>query len=148
MKSGKQKYVEIKAKRKHKVAKIQLRNNQQERQLRPVFGPAVNEALLAPNNSYGAPDYVYRGYYVNRPFRCVECGKEEVWTGTQQKWWYEVVKGLSIPRRCAAGSVGAKSANRVMNHGAFMWRVSNEKRGAFGKDQNNGSCIDAVMVRR
>ena len=94
MKSGKQKRVEIKAKRKHKVAKIQLRNNQQERQLRPVFGPAVNEALLAPNNSYGAPDFVYRGYYVDRPFRCVDCGKEEVWTGTQQKWWYEVAKGF------------------------------------------------------
>jgi hypothetical protein len=94
MKSGKQRRVEIKTKRKHKVAKIQLRNNQQERQLRPVFGPAVNEALLAPNNSYGAPDFVYRGYYVDRPFRCVNCGKEEVWTGTQQKWWYEVAKGF------------------------------------------------------
>ena len=94
MKSGKQRRVEIKAKRKHKVAKIQLRNNQQERQLRPVFGPAVNKALLAPNNSYGAPDFVYRGYYVDRPFRCVDCGKEEVWTGTQQKWWYEVAKGF------------------------------------------------------
>ena len=94
MKSGKQRRVEIKTKRKHKVAKIQLRNNQQERQLRPVFGPAVNEALLAPNNSYGAPDFVYRGYYVDRPFRCVDCGKEEVWTGTQQKWWYEVAKGF------------------------------------------------------
>jgi hypothetical protein len=94
MKSGKQRRVEIKTKRKHKVAKIQLHNNQQERQLRPVFGPAVNEALLAPNNSYGAPDFVYRGYYVDRPFRCVDCGKEEVWTGTQQKWWYEVAKGF------------------------------------------------------
>jgi hypothetical protein len=94
MKSGKQRRVEIKTKRKHKVAKIHLRNNQQERQLRPVFGPAVNEALLAPNNSYGAPDFVYRGYYVDRPFRCVDCGKEEVWTGTQQKWWYEVAKGF------------------------------------------------------
>jgi hypothetical protein len=70
MKSGKQKRVEIKAKRKHKVAKIQLRNNQQERQLRPVLGPPVNEELLAPNNSYGAPNFVYRGYYVDRPFRC------------------------------------------------------------------------------
>ena len=94
MKSGKQRRVEIKAKRKHKVAKIQLRNSQQEQQLRPVLGPAVNEALLAPNNSYGAPDFVYRGYYVDRPFRCVDCGKEEVWTGTQQKWWYEVAKGF------------------------------------------------------
>ena len=59
-----------------------------------MLGPPVNEALLAPNNSYGAPDFVYRGYYVDRPFRCVDCGKEEVWTGTQQKWWYEVAKGF------------------------------------------------------
>jgi hypothetical protein len=94
MKSGKQKRVEIKAKRKHKMAKIQLRNSQQERPLRPVLGPPVNEALLAPNNSYSAPDFVYRGYYVDRPFRCVGWGKEEVWTGTQQKWWYEVAKGF------------------------------------------------------
>lgn len=94
MKSGKQKYVEIKAKRNHQAAKIDSPIKQQERQPRPVLGAPVNEALLAPNNSYGAPDFVYRGYYVDRPFCCVECGKEEVWTGTQQKWWYEVAKGF------------------------------------------------------
>jgi len=94
MKSGKQKRTEIKAKRKQKSAKIQSSNKRQELWLRPVLGPPVNEALLAPNNSYGAPDFVYRGYYVDRPFRCVDCGKEEVWTGTQQKWWYEVAKGF------------------------------------------------------
>jgi len=55
----------------------------------------VNAELLAPNNSYGAPDFVQRGYYVDRLFRCVDCGKEEVWTGTQQKWWYEVAKGFA-----------------------------------------------------
>ena len=95
MKSGKQRRTEIKAKRKQKVAKTYLRAKRQEPQLRPVLGPPVNEALLAPNNSYGAPDFVYRGYYVDRPFRCVDCGKEEVWTGTQQKWWYEVAKGFA-----------------------------------------------------
>ena len=92
MKSGKQKRAEIKAKR--KTAMIQSNNQKPEVGLRPVLGPPVNEALLAPNNSYGAPDFVYRGYYVDRPFRCVDCGKEEVWTGTQQKWWYEVAKGF------------------------------------------------------
>ena len=94
MKSDKQKRTEIKAKRKQKVAKAYLRAKRQEPQLRPVVGPPVNEALLAPNNSYGAPDFVYRGFYVDRPFRCVDCGKEEVWTGAQQKWWYEVAKGF------------------------------------------------------
>jgi hypothetical protein len=38
MKSGKQKRVEIKAKRKHKVAKIQLRNKQQEGNFVPCSG--------------------------------------------------------------------------------------------------------------
>ena len=93
-KSGKQKRTEITAKRKQKSTKIDLRARPPKAQFRPVLGPPVNEALLAPNNSYGAPDFVYRGYYVDRPFRCVDCGKEEVWTGAQQKWWYEVAKGF------------------------------------------------------
>jgi hypothetical protein len=62
----------------------------------------VNEALLAPNNSYGAPDFVRRGYYVDISFRCADCDIEEVWTGAQQKWWYEVAKGFvySTAIRC------------------------------------------------
>jgi hypothetical protein len=95
MKSGKQRRAEIHAKRKQKAAKLQAVNKVTDRRLRPALGPPVNEALLAPNNSYGAPDFVYRGYYVDRPFRCVDCGKEEMWTGTQQKWWYEVAKGFA-----------------------------------------------------
>jgi len=46
----------------------------------------VNVASLAPNNSYGAPDFVTRGCYVDVPFRCQGCGKNEVWTAAQQKW--------------------------------------------------------------
>jgi Probable zinc-ribbon domain len=67
----------------------------QDQRLHPVLGPPVNEELLAPNNSYGAPDFVRRGYYVDQPFKCVDCGKEEIWTGSQQKWWYEVAKGFA-----------------------------------------------------
>ena len=95
MKSGKQRRAEIHAKRKQKAAKRQAVSKEADQCLRPVLGPPVNEALLAPNNSYGAPDFVYRGYYVDRPFRCVDCDKDEVWTGTQQKWWYEVAKGFA-----------------------------------------------------
>ena len=29
-------------------------------------------------------------------FDASHCGKEEVWTGTQQKWWYEVAKGFGL----------------------------------------------------
>jgi hypothetical protein len=53
----------------------------------------VNPSLLRPTNSYGIPDFVYREHYVDKPFRCKDCGKSEVWTASQQKWWYEVAKG-------------------------------------------------------
>ncbi|WLD14561.1 zinc-ribbon domain containing protein [Planctellipticum variicoloris] len=45
---------------------------------------------------------VERGYYLDQPFTCVDCGKDEVWTATQQKWWYEVAKGdvFTTARRC------------------------------------------------
>ncbi len=103
MKSGKQKRREILARRKKIAANAAA----------PAGAPAakafgrmipVNEKLLAPNNSYGAPDFVRRGYYVDRPFRCVECGGEEIWTATRQKWWYEVAKGFvySTAVRCRA----------------------------------------------
>jgi len=95
MKSSKQRRAEIIAKRRQRANKRQAIAKEQAQALRPVLGPPVNEALLAPNNSYGAPDFVYRGYYVDRPFCCVDCGKEEVWTGAQQKWWYEVAKGFA-----------------------------------------------------
>lgn len=104
MKSGKQRRVEISARRKKRALKrsaiakvVELRNT-------PSRMVPVNEELLAPNNSYGAPAFVRRGYYVDIPFRCADCGKEEVWTGSQQKWWYEIAKGFvySSAVRCRA----------------------------------------------
>ena len=56
-------------------------------------GVAVNVEKLAPNNSYDVPDFVKRGYYVDKPFVCQGCGLNQVWTATQQKWWYEVAQG-------------------------------------------------------
>ena len=53
----------------------------------------VNVAALAPNNSYGVPRFVERGYYTDEPFKCSGCGTNQVWTAWQQKWWYEVAKG-------------------------------------------------------
>lgn len=53
----------------------------------------VNPENLRPTNSYGTPDFVKRGYYVDMPFSCKSCGASQVWTETQQKWWYESAKG-------------------------------------------------------
>jgi len=53
----------------------------------------------APNNSW---DPIF--YYQDMEFRCADCGSEEVWTASQQKWWYEVAKGPVYSRaiRCRA----------------------------------------------
>ncbi len=62
----------------------------------------VNEANLAPNASWGWPDFVHRGYYVDQPFICVGCNVQQVWTATQQKWWYETAKGdiWTVAKHC------------------------------------------------
>jgi Probable zinc-ribbon domain len=102
MKSGKQRRAAIMARRKKLAVKRKAMTAARELSHTPYRFIPVNEALLAPNNSYGAPDFVRRGYYVDRPFRCVDCNKEQVWTGSQQKWWYEVAKGFgySTAIRC------------------------------------------------
>ena len=50
--------------------------------------PADNSQQV-PNNSYDSPPK----WYVDKPFVCLDCGSEEVWTAEQQKWYYEVAKG-------------------------------------------------------
>jgi Probable zinc-ribbon domain len=89
MKSGKQRRTELKARRAARRAQAAPRPAHRE----PSRLVPVNEEALAPYSSYGAPDFVTRGYYVDRPFKCAGCGVDEIWTGTQQKWWYEVAKG-------------------------------------------------------
>jgi hypothetical protein len=54
----------------------------------PVGAIAADLEEQAPNNSYSPPLF-----YIDRPFQCVDCGKEEVWTASQQKWYYEIAKG-------------------------------------------------------
>ena len=98
MKSGKQRRVELKAKAAKKRATLDRANKQAAeiraaRRKAALGGIDVNPGALAPYNSYSGPDFVLRGYYVNEPFECGVCGKQEVWTAAQQKWWYEVAKG-------------------------------------------------------
>ena len=62
----------------------------------------VTVSNLRATNSYGTPDFVARGYYVDFPFKCKDCGKSEVWSPTQQRWWYEIAKGdvWTVATRC------------------------------------------------
>ena len=58
---------------------------------------SADRSQQAANNSYSP-----LLFYEDKLFTCVDCGKEEVWTATQQKWWYEVAKGTIYSRavRC------------------------------------------------
>lgn len=106
MKSGKQKKLAIKlARAKREEAKRQRERAEQRERARRGAGAGtatVNPELLTRNPSWGQPHFMERGYYRDEPFRCVDCGIEQVWTATQQKWWYEVAKGgvWTRGRRC------------------------------------------------
>jgi hypothetical protein len=78
------------------VVSRQKSRQQRHRTERTAAGVVrVNAAALAPNNSYGMPDFVERGYYRDAPFKCTGCGADQTWTAWQQKWWYEVAKGYA-----------------------------------------------------
>ena len=89
MKSNKQRRLEIKAKR-LKKAKKQLKLDAILK-IKVLLSEGVvlaNHEALKHNNTYFLPKY-----YVDVPYRCRDCGSEEIWTAKQQQWWYEVAKG-------------------------------------------------------
>lgn len=100
MKSGRQRRTEIMLRRKAKQAIMQVKQLS-ARYDTPTYWllaqtgatVPVDPANLRPNNSYGVPDFVQRGFYVEKPFSCKFCGAPHVWTAKQQHWWYEIAKG-------------------------------------------------------
>jgi hypothetical protein len=75
----------------------------------PVGRIPANLGEQAPNNSYSP-----LLFYEDREFACVDCGKLEVWTAEQQKWWYEVAKGTiySGAIRCRDCRAARRAAQR------------------------------------
>lgn len=66
----------------------------------PLGAVPADLTQQVPNNSYSAKPL----YYTDVEFTCRDCGKQEVWTAEQQKWWYEVAKGslYTTAVRCRA----------------------------------------------
>lgn len=105
MKSNKQRRVELDRKKKVRVAEalaLHREKTSAEREAELQSAIRVNASALAPYNSYSGPEFVARGYYVDKEFECVDCAQPQVWTASQQKWWYEVAKGCvwSTAIRC------------------------------------------------
>jgi hypothetical protein len=55
----------------------------------PPGAVLADQNELAHNNTYGLLPL----FYVDKVVVCRNCGKEEVWSAENQKWWYEVAKG-------------------------------------------------------
>ena len=117
--SGKQKRAVIMARRQErrelaKIARLRVPA--------PVPSPPrgsllVDVSQLVTNNSYrpGLPRFAQHGYYVDQWYACVDCGKHEVWTAAQQKWWYETAKGYidSIAIRCKPCRLTRRSGRTI-----------------------------------
>ncbi len=75
-----------------------------QRRLDAVLADAVpvKPELCAPPYPYSAPDFMRRGTYLDMHFVCKDCGKDDIWSATQQKWWYETANGdiYSVAVRC------------------------------------------------
>lgn len=118
MAGGRQKRATLQAKREKRRKKAAVRDLSGARKpARPGSAP-VNEAAMAPYNSYGTPAFAQRGYYVDVEFRCENCGRDQLWTATQQKWWYEVAKGYAystakLCRACRALVRAQKEESRL-----------------------------------
>lgn len=80
------------SRRKEEELKRKKKSPRRDVQYDTGFSPGAIPADLtqqAPSNSYSGPKL----YYVDEPFTCVACGRAEVWTAVQQKWYFEVAKG-------------------------------------------------------
>ena len=64
-------------------------NTRDETAVTPPGAVMADLNELNHNNTYDA----LPRFYVDKAIICRTCGKEEVWTAGQQKWWYEVAKG-------------------------------------------------------
>jgi hypothetical protein len=104
MKSGRQRRAEIQERRR-RLARIGERVS-----VEPWRDPVPRGALpadlakLTHDGTYGPRPR----FYVAKPFACVDCGKDEVWTAADQKWWYEEAQGKIASRANRCGDCRRK----------------------------------------
>lgn len=89
MKSGKQRRLEIKEKRRNKAKKNARLDVYSDTTTMPKHAIKADHLQLVHNNTYGLLPL----FYMDREFICKDCGSHEIWTAKQQKWWYEMAKG-------------------------------------------------------
>jgi hypothetical protein len=83
--------------------------------------------------SFGVRTFAGR-FYQNHEFTCRDCGAKPVWTGRQQKWWFEEAGGEmeAVAIRCRECRVKERErkaeARRLHLEGLERKRLEREKR--------------------
>lgn len=98
-KSSKQRRAEIRAARMRRARRLAERvegepeyfpwSDKADPDALPDGAVPADPQALSHNNTYGP----IPRFYVDKAFHCADCGREDLWTAKQQKWWYEIAKG-------------------------------------------------------
>jgi hypothetical protein len=122
MKISKQRRAEIKATRLKKAQNCKM----------DVYSHPIPDSALKANRAelvtVSIPEIVkFPLFYVDKPFKCRECGTLEVWTAKQQKWWYEIAKGTieTTAVHCKACRLEIKRKNQEQKE--HMKEMANKK---------------------
>ncbi len=79
----------------------------------PRGAVAADASKRVPNNSYSPLPL----FYVDKEFTCADCGREEIWTAQQQKWYYEVAKGSQYATAVRCRDCRRKRSEQQTGHG-------------------------------
>ena len=87
-KSGKKRKIEIKRARLNRLLKHKGNIDPMKKPIPEWAVPVNKEAIVYHSMIIDIPEF-----YIDKEFTCKDCGAQEIWTGKQQKWWYEIAKG-------------------------------------------------------
>ncbi len=158
MKSNKQRRAEIKQLRLERAARVaahaQGAGVVDPRVLRSLGAEPADQHLLQRHHAQ-PPCIGFPAFYVDRPFRCRDCGAQEVWTAKQQKWWFETIGAHldSGAARCMpcrrqrratlAEAQAVPGADLLRREVAWLRSVS-----ASSPDAETGRRVDAALASK
>jgi hypothetical protein len=80
-----------------------------------------------------------RLHYSDREFRCVDCGRKEIWRADAQKWWYEEAGGaleskVIICRECGIRRKREREDRRRQNEENRKKNIARKRKAAGHKE--------------
>jgi len=122
MASNKNRKTELKKRRSHRAEMKRQEELAQARSEGRLIGDQIMpkgaiKADVSKQKTCSAGPWTPKLWYVDTRFSCTDCGKREVWTAKQQKWWYEECQGIveSKAVRCRACRKKRKEGGKLQS---------------------------------